>query len=67
MRFRSIVLLVVVLTFAGIHLIHTAEPEKAVDNDAFKKEIAPLLAKYCTSCHGGDKPKADLAMDVLQG
>jgi hypothetical protein len=25
--------------------------------------VAPLLAKYCTKCHGGAKPKADLALD----
>jgi hypothetical protein len=29
----------------------------------FKTAIAPLLAKYCTSCHGGDKPKNDLSLE----
>jgi len=27
------------------------------------KTIAPLLAKYCISCHGGDKPKNDLSLE----
>jgi hypothetical protein len=30
---------------------------------AYDKDIAPLLAKYCITCHGGDKPKAKLALD----
>jgi hypothetical protein len=29
----------------------------------FKTAVAPLLAKYCTSCHGGDKPKNDLSLE----
>ena len=28
----------------------------------FKTSIAPLLAKYCTGCHGGEKPKNDLSL-----
>ena len=29
----------------------------------FKTSIAPLLAKYCTGCHGGEKPKNDLSLE----
>jgi hypothetical protein len=29
----------------------------------FSDTIAPFLAKYCTSCHGGAKPKGGLALD----
>jgi len=29
----------------------------------FKVAIAPLLAKYCTSCHGGEKPKNELSLE----
>jgi hypothetical protein len=29
----------------------------------FKTSIAPLLDKYCTSCHGGDSPKNDLSLE----
>jgi hypothetical protein len=33
---------------------------------AFTKQVAPLLAKYCTRCHGGRRPKGDLPLDVYQ-
>ncbi len=29
----------------------------------FKTSVAPLLAKYCTNCHGGDNPKNDLSLE----
>jgi hypothetical protein len=29
----------------------------------FKATVAPLLAKYCTNCHGGDNPKNDLSLE----
>jgi hypothetical protein len=29
----------------------------------FKTTIAPLFAKYCTICHGGDSPKNDLSLE----
>ncbi|HEY1858890.1 MAG TPA: DUF1592 domain-containing protein, partial [Gemmataceae bacterium] len=29
-------------------------------------QVAPVLAKYCTTCHGGDKPKGKLALDVYK-
>jgi mono/diheme cytochrome c family protein len=35
-------------------------PDKAM----FQQRVAPLLAKHCTSCHGGEKPKGGL--DLLR-
>src|SRR5690349_6579504 len=29
----------------------------------FKTAVAPLLDKYCTDCHGGEKPKSDLSLE----
>jgi Protein of unknown function (DUF1592)/Protein of unknown function (DUF1588)/Protein of unknown function (DUF1587)/Protein of unknown function (DUF1585)/Protein of unknown function (DUF1595) len=29
----------------------------------FKATVAPLLAKYCKNCHGGDNPKNDLSLE----
>jgi mono/diheme cytochrome c family protein len=29
----------------------------------FAKQVAPLLKQYCTKCHGGEKPRAGLALD----
>ncbi len=39
---------------------------REINNSArtdFKTSIAPLLAKYCTGCHGGEKPKSDLSLE----
>src|SRR5271166_2993865 len=33
----------------------------------FKTTIAPLFAKYCTNCHGGDSPKNDLSLEFADG
>ena len=30
---------------------------------SFSKQVVPLLTKHCTSCHGGNRPKAGLALD----
>src|SRR5262249_10600457 len=32
----------------------------------YAKEIAPLFAKYCVTCHGGEKPKARIALDKFK-
>jgi hypothetical protein len=32
------------------------------DIDGFRKSVAPLLAKYCTDCHGTDEPEAKLSL-----
>src|SRR5689334_10475179 len=29
--------------------------------------VAHILKTYCVSCHGGDKPKADLPLDKISG
>ena len=31
--------------------------------EAFAGQVKPFLNKYCTHCHGGEKPKADLNLD----
>lgn len=46
-----------------------AQPQEAPKRPAdlrYEKDIQPLLAKYCTGCHGGDKPKADLNLDAFR-
>jgi hypothetical protein len=32
----------------------------------FQKDVAPILARYCTRCHGGKKPKGGIAFDVFK-
>ena len=33
--------------------------------ESYETEIQPFLTKYCVSCHGPDKQKADLRVDTL--
>ncbi len=33
---------------------------------SYKKHIQPFLAQYCTKCHGGDRPRGDLALDQFR-
>ena len=33
---------------------------------SFATHVAPLLNKYCSKCHGGDKPKGNLALDKFK-
>jgi hypothetical protein len=37
-----------------------SSPRPAVN---FARQVAPLLRQYCTDCHGGDKPRAGVALD----
>jgi hypothetical protein len=39
---------------------------KTVEKPSFVKQVAPVLAKYCIECHGGEKPKGKLAFDVFK-
>jgi hypothetical protein len=43
------------------HANQTPKPELASID--FKSTVAPLLEKYCTDCHSGDKPKGDLSLE----
>jgi Protein of unknown function (DUF1592)/Protein of unknown function (DUF1588)/Protein of unknown function (DUF1587)/Protein of unknown function (DUF1585)/Protein of unknown function (DUF1595)/Planctomycete cytochrome C len=42
--------------------------QKGLGNSAatpadYAKDIAPLLTKYCTTCHGGQNPKGDFSLE----
>lgn len=52
-----VALLAVPSTWSAIRL---NEPSKPVD---FDRDIKPIFAKHCLSCHGPDKQKADLRLD----
>jgi hypothetical protein len=43
-----------------------AAPPKKPEQANFAKDIAPLLAKYCVKCHGGEKPRAKIALDKFK-
>lgn len=34
---------------------------------AFEREVAPILAARCLTCHGGDNPRANLRIDTFGG
>src|SRR5262249_57810415 len=39
---------------------------KAPDPVAFQTQVVSLLQRHCISCHGGDKPKANLSLDAFK-
>src|SRR5262249_39697400 len=40
-----------------------AQEKKPAATADFVKDIAPIFAKYCTTCHSGAKPKGSLSLD----
>jgi hypothetical protein len=52
----------------GLHAAddHVSASAKIPPRPSFKKDVAPLLARYCTRCHGGSKPRAQLALDAYK-
>ncbi|MEM7013525.1 MAG: DUF1592 domain-containing protein, partial [Verrucomicrobiota bacterium] len=48
---------------AIVSLAAAAEPN--ADISGFDKDVKPLLEKYCISCHGPDKVKAEIRVDTL--
>jgi hypothetical protein len=41
----------------------TTPTAKAQTTPSFDKDIAPILAKYCTTCHGGKRPKGSISLE----
>ena len=39
---------------------------KTAASDPFTTKVAPLLSQYCTKCHGGTRPKGNLALDKFK-
>ncbi len=60
---RLPLLLIAFTAFPLFAAAQTGEPKSNVAGVDFKTTIGPLLAKYCTSCHGGDSPKNDLTLE----
>ena len=44
---------------------YAVDPKPAVSE--FDRQIRPVLAKYCTRCHGAAKPKGDIDLQRFQG
>ena len=60
-------LVLVPLAFGLALLVRAPEPQSVAAQPkteaAFKADGVAFLKKHCLSCHSGDKPKADLALD----
>src|SRR5262245_46026978 len=61
---RLIVLIVAMALLSAAQALPNqgAAQEKASAAADFTRDIVPLLSKYCTNCHGGQKPKAGLTL-----
>ena len=62
MRCPPPTLLATLLALAALPIGQTraADPPLAAADAVFKAKVAPVLAKYCTTCHSGAKPKGEL-------
>jgi hypothetical protein len=56
--------LITVLLVLPSHARTADPPLKAVD---FDRDVKPIFAKHCTSCHGAEKQKSSLRLDVRSG
>jgi len=58
------------LGLAALLLVMGAPPAGALPQEKpalrYEKDIQPLLTRYCTGCHGGAKPKADLNLEAFR-
>ncbi|HIG28154.1 MAG TPA: DUF1592 domain-containing protein [Verrucomicrobiales bacterium] len=48
-----------------VSLIVTCATSLGAETISYKMQVAPLLEKYCVTCHGPDKRKNDVRVDVL--
>ena len=49
----------------GLPGARCAEPAKPTKALTFEGDIKPFLAQYCTTCHGGAKPRAGLDLETV--
>jgi hypothetical protein len=60
-------LMVVSAAGLGVAVLQPIQPNTARAEDApavkFSDDVGPFLKKYCSECHGGDKPKAGITLD----
>ena len=59
-------MLVVLTGTLSLRAADPAKPRPDVEKVSFAKQVAPILAHYCTQCHGGEKPKGQLALDLYK-
>src|SRR5262249_53985400 len=43
-----------------------ADKDASKAEDSFSKDLRPIFAKYCVTCHGGSKPKGHLSLEAFK-
>ena len=65
------ILIAVAATLAAVNLASAQEsklpPASTKENITYATDIKPLFDANCVKCHSGDKPKAHLKLDTLEG
>jgi len=57
-------LLLVIACAMTIPILHSADPVPAPDREIeFARDVQPILAKYCVSCHGNEKQESGFRLD----
>ena len=51
---------------AAVLVLAAAQSSLAAPPD-YKRDVAPIFAKYCTSCHAGDEPEGELVLETHGG
>ena len=63
--------LTLVLALAGSALLvgraGAADAPRPAGPVAYSRDVAPLLTRWCVSCHGEKEPEADLRLDSFEG
>jgi len=66
MRLRALILVTVCAAGVAISNAEDAAKSAAPKKGDYATDIAPLLTKYCMGCHGGEKPRARIALDKFK-
>src|SRR5579859_5469176 len=64
-QMRNILKVILILAFLGFsHQTRGADKTLAQLDGRFGSTIQPFLQTYCVTCHGGEKPKAELDLSA---
>jgi hypothetical protein len=66
MRLRALILLTFCAACIAVGRGEDGAKAPAPKKDDYVKDIEPLFAKYCVGCHGGEKPRAKIALDKFK-
>lgn len=71
MKKTKLIILTLVASFAAVPRLQAEDaklpPASTKENITYATDIKPIFDTSCVKCHSGDKPKARLRMDSLEG